>query len=301
MRLRADVTLLLVSIIWGSAFVAQRVAGQLGSVYLFNGVRYLLAAMIVLPFALRAKRTASSPLIIPRDQYGWMFVAGIILFLGSALQQLGVVYTTAGNAGFITGLYVVLVPIALFLVWGERPHWLSMLAVALAGIGAFLLSTGGRFEVRKGDVIELASAVFWTLHVIVLGKYASRFESMSFSVGQLVVCGVLNLGLGLFVEKSLPLSTSLIGAIVYTAFFSLGLCYTLQIWAQRHTPPADAALILSLESVFAVLSGWLLLDERLVAIQILGCFLIFIAVLLSQFKEWNLRGRIDHDHLVEGR
>lgn len=124
---------------------------------------------------------------------------------------------------------------------------------------------------------------------------------MSFSVGQLIVCGLLNLGIGLFTEKSMPWNVSLLGAIAYTAFFSLGLCYTLQIWAQTHTPPADAALILSLESVFAVVSGWLLLDERLSGIQVFGCLLIFIAVLLSQFKEWSLRGKIDSPHLVEGR
>ena len=106
--------------------------------------------------------------------------------------------------------------------------------------------------------------------------------------------------MGAFVESSLQFSWSLFGAIAYTAFFSLGLCYTLQVWAQQHTPPADAALILSLESVFAVISGWLLLNERLVLIQILGCVLIFIAVVASQFKEWT-SGKIDHDHLVEGR
>jgi drug/metabolite transporter (DMT)-like permease len=124
---------------------------------------------------------------------------------------------------------------------------------------------------------------------------------MSFSVGQLLVCGVLNLGTGLFFETSMPLSLPLLGAIAYTALFSLGLCYTLQVWAQRHTPPADAALILSLESVFAVLSGWFLLNELLSPIQIVGCALIFIAVLLSQFKEWSLRGKMDTIHLVEGR
>jgi len=137
--------------------------------------------------------------------------------------------------------------------------------------------------------------------VIVLGKYASKFESMSFSVGQLVVCGVLNLGIGIFVEPMFSPSLPIIFAIAYTAFFSLGLCYTLQIWAQKHTPPADAALILSLESVFSVVSGWLILNEKLISIQILGCVLIFTAVLLSQFKEWSLRGTIDRDHLIEGR
>src|SRR5512140_2085987 len=122
MRLKADLTLLLVSIIWGSAFVAQRVAGQMGSVYLFNGMRYLLAGLLVLPFAFRVSRTASPNYKLPREQYKWMFVAGFVLFVGSALQQAGLVYTTAGNAGFITSLYVVLVPVALFLMWREKPH-----------------------------------------------------------------------------------------------------------------------------------------------------------------------------------
>ncbi len=295
MRFKADLTLLLVSVIWGSAFVAQRVAGRMNSVYLFNGVRYLLAALVVLPFV--GRNSISS---YPRTQYKWMFIAGFILFIGSALQQVGVVYTTAGNAGFITALYVVLVPIVLFVGWRERLHWLSLAAVGMAVGGAYLLSTGGRFEVRVGDALELAGALFWAFHVVILGKFASQFESKSFSVGQLAVCGLLNLLVGLFVEKSLPLNWSLLAAIAYTALFSLGLCYTLQIWAQRHTPPADAALILSLESVFAVLAGWLLLGETLVTIQIFGCALIFAAVLLSQFKEWT-SGTMDETHRVEGR
>jgi drug/metabolite transporter (DMT)-like permease len=306
-------------------------AGEMGSVYLFNGVRYLLAAVVVLPWAIRVRRTGKPPQSISPTQYKWMLIAGFFLFGGSALQQVGLLYTTAGNAGFITSLYVVLVPIVLLLGWREKSHWMAFLAVVLAGVGVFLLSTGGRLEVRKGDALELTGALCWTLHVIVVGKYASRFESISFSVGQLIICGALNLGIGFLFEQWTPLTGSLILAIVYTALFSLGLCYTLQIWAQRHTPPADAALILSLESVFSVLAGWLILNESLKAIQILGCILIFLAVLLSQFKEWNLRGTtpdtsssecrcvrgttpdassrscrgvrgtIDRDHLVEGR
>lgn len=297
MRLKADITLLIVSIIWGSAFVAQRVAGQLGSVYLFNGARYLLAALVVLPLALKGGRSATPTY----RQYKWMFIAGFFLFAASALQQAGMLYTTAGNAGFITSLYVVLVPIVLFIFWRERFHWMAVVAVALAGAGAFLLSTGGRFQVQRGDALELIGALFWTFHVIVIGKYATKFDSMSFSLGQLAVCGVLNLVIGIFVEPAMSFSAPLLFAIAYTAFFSLGLCYTLQVWAQKHTPPADAALILSLESVFAVLSGWLLLDERLVTGQIIGCALIFVAVILSQFKEWNLAGKMDYDHLIEGR
>jgi drug/metabolite transporter (DMT)-like permease len=304
MRIKADLTLLLVSMIWGSAFVAQRIAGELGSVYLFNGVRYLLAAVVVFPIALYTGRsgnyTRENNPNHDQAQYKWMSIAGVLLFLGSALQQAGLQYTTAGNAGFITGLYVVLVPFALFTIWREKLHWLSVVAVFLAGVGAFFLSTGGWLEVRAGDALELVGALFWTFHVIVLGKFASQFEPLSFSVGQLVVCGSLNLALGIFVESSMPVSLPYLGAIAYTAFFSIGLCYTLQIWAQRHTPPVDAALILSMESIFAVVSGWFLLDEYLTAIQIFGCVLIFIAVLLSQFKEWN-SGKIDRDHLVEGR
>jgi len=295
MRLKADLTLLIISVIWGTAFVAQRVAGQMGSVYLFNGARYLLAALAVLPFV--GRNIISST---PRAQFQWMFLAGFLLFIASAFQQVGIVYTTAGNAGFITSLYVVLVPIVLFSLWRERLRWLSVAAVGIAVAGAFLLSTAGRFEVRAGDALELVGALFWAFHVVVLGKFASRFESISFSVGQLAVCGLLNLGVGAFVETSLPLNWPLVGAILYTALFSLGLCYTLQIWAQRHTPPADAALILSLESVFAVLAGWWLLDERLEAIQVLGCVLIFAAVLLSQFKDWT-SGTINRTNLPEER
>jgi drug/metabolite transporter (DMT)-like permease len=295
MRLKADITLFIISIIWGSAFVAQRVAGQMGSVYFFNGARYLLAALVVLLFV--GRKNISS---MTRDQYKWMFVAGFFLFMGSALQQAGMVYTTAGNAGFITSLYVVLIPMVLLIFWREKPHWMSIVAVGLAGVGAFLLSTGGRFEVKPGDALELIGALFWTFHVIVLGKFASKFEAMSFSVGQLLVCAILNLGWGAFAEPMFTLNWQLFFAIAYTAFFSLGLCYTLQVWAQQHTPPADAALILSLESVFAVLAGWLILNEKLIGIQILGSVLIFISVVLSQFKEWN-SGAIDHDHLVEGR
>ena len=297
MRLKADMTLLIVAIIWGSAFVAQRVAGQLGSVYQFNGARYVLAAFVVLPMAVKTTRKAA----LTREQYKWMLIAGFFLFAASALQQAGLLYTTAGNAGFITSLYVVLVPMLLFMFWRERFHWLAVIAVVLAGAGAFLLSTGGRFAIQRGDALELVGAFFWTLHVIVVGKYASKFESLSFSVGQLAVCGILNLGVGVFVEPMMSFSGPLLFAIAYTALFSLGLCYTLQVWAQKHTPPADAALILSLESVFSVLAGWLLLDERLAFIQVLGCALIFVAVLLSQLKEWSLRGKMDFDRLIEGR
>lgn len=306
MRLKADLTLFLIAIIWGSAFVAQRIAGQIGSVYIFNGVRYLLAGLVVLPFAWYGMRTSAKPPVeakhtIPAAQYKWMLIAGFFLFMGSALQQAGMLYTTAGNAGFITSLYVVLIPLILFIFWGEKPHWLFIVAVIFAMAGAFLLSTGGKLnQIQFGDLLEFIGALFWAVHVVILGKYAHNFESMTFSVGQLLVCGALNLSVGLFIEPMPVFTPSFLFAIGYTAILSLGVCYTLQIWAQKHTPPADAALIIGLESVFAVLSGWLLLNERLATLQIIGCIMIFAAVILSQFKEWT-SGTIDPDHLVEGR
>ena len=295
MRLKADLTLFLVAVIWGTAFVAQRIAGQQDIVYLFNGARYLLAALVVLPFVKRKG-------LIPGGQWKWMLVAGFILFVASALQQVGIVYTTAGNAGFITSLYVVLIPIMLFVFWKERPQWLAILAAGLAAVGAFLLSTGGGFALHAGDALELVGALFWTLHVIVLGKYASRYDAMSFSTGQLAICGLLNLGVGIFIEPIRSVTSApLMGSIVYTAVFSLGIAYTLQIWAQRHTPPTDAALLLCLESVFSVISGWIILHEELLNIQIMGCGLILLAVLLSQFKEWKPSGKIEPERLVESR
>ena len=279
MRLKADLTLLFVSILWGSAFVFQRIVGQQGGVYYFNGMRFLLGALILLPF-IRKRRTAS------REQWLWMSVAGVILFIASALQQAGLQYTSAGNAGFITSLSVVIVPFLLLIGWREQPRWSAVVAVVMAGIGAYLLSTAGSFRVQKGDALELAGAFFWALHLVILGKFALRFESIPFATGQFVVAGLLNLITGFILEKPL-INGELIGAVVYTAVFSVGIGYTLQVWGQRFTPPTDAALILSLEAVFAVFSAWLFLSETLTLIQIGGCVLILGGVLLTQLRSGN--------------
>ncbi len=280
MRLKADLALFLVAVLWGSGFVAQRVAGQAGSIYLFNGARFLLAALFLSPFMRHAK--------IGRSQWLWMSAGGAILFVASAFQQAGMLTTTAGNAGFITSLYVVLVPFVMLMGWREKPHWLAVVGVVLAGAGAFLLSTAGRFEVQAGDALELGGALFWSLHVVLLGKFATEFEPVSFSAGQLFAGSILNFISGTLFERpdfSHPLAWA--AAVVYTAAISIGLGYTLQIWGQRHTPPTDAALILSLESVFAVIGGWLVLDERLAPVQIAGCAIIFVGVILSQAKGWG--------------
>jgi drug/metabolite transporter (DMT)-like permease len=219
----------------------------------------------------------------------------MILFTAAALQQAGLLTTTAGNAGFITSLYVVIVPFVMLIAWRERPGWLAVLAALLAAVGAFLLSTGGGFRLGSGDVLELVGALFWSFHVVLLGKFAYKFDAISFSAGQLLLGSLLNFAAaGLFERSGIALPLPLLGAIVYTAVVSLGLGYTLQIWGQKHTPPTDAAIILSLESVFAVLGAWLVLDERLSPVQILGCVIILAAVILSQAKGWGkiaLEGR----------
>jgi drug/metabolite transporter (DMT)-like permease len=292
MRLKADLLLFMVSVIWGTAFVTQGIAGSYHVAYLFNGVSFILAALILVPFIPRGTR-------ISIGQLKWMLLAGGILFVATALQQVGLFYTKVANAGFLTSLYAVFTPFLLWIGFRERPHWLDAIAVAFAAIGAFLLSTAGRFELRNGDALEVIGAFFWALHFVVLGKFAARFESISFASGHFFISGLLNFLLGLVFEdlKSLtPLP--LIGAILYRATLSIGLGYTLQVWGQKHTPPTDAALILGLEAVFAVIAAWIALRQTLLPIQVAGCVTIFAAVLIAQAKGW---GKIEHDHLVEGR
>jgi drug/metabolite transporter (DMT)-like permease len=293
MRLKADLLLFMVAIIWGTAFVAQDIAGQYGIAYLYNGISFMLAGLILIPFIPRGAK-------ISADQWKWMIIAGLVLCAATAMQQVGILFTKVANASFLTSLYAVFTPFLLWLGFRERPHWIDMIAVAMAAVGAFMLSTAGKFQVQPGDAIELFGSFFWALHFVVLGKFASRFESISFASGHFFISGLINFAIGLFVEDiSIMTALPLIGAVLYRASLSIGIGYTLQVWGQKHTPPTDAALILGLEGVFAVLAAWLVLKQTLLPIQVIGCVVIFAAVLISQFKEWT-SGRIDHERLVEG-
>ncbi len=294
MRLKADLLLFMVAIVWGTAFVAQGIAGRYGVAYLFNGVSFMLAGLILIPFIPRNTK-------IPKEQWKWMLIAGVVLCIATAMQQVGLLFTKVANASFLTSLYAVFTPFLLWIGFRERPHWVDLIAVSMAGIGAFMLSTAGKFQVQLGDSIELIGSLFWALHFVVLGKYASKFESISFASGHFIISGYINFVIGMFVEDiSILTALPLIGAILYRATLSIGIGYTLQVWGQKHTPPTDAALILSLEGVFAVIAAWFALQQTLLPIQITGCVIIFIAVLISQFKEWT-SGKIEHDRLVEGR
>ena len=274
MRLKADLTLFGVAFIWGTAFITQGIAGRYHIAYLFNGVCFILAALILLPFI-------PHRLQIQNEQWKWMLITGGVLFIATAMQQVGIFYTKVANAGFLTSLYVVFTPFLLWIGFRERPHRLDLIAVTIAVAGAFFLSTTGNLVLEKGDVLEAAGSIFWALHFVILGKFAAKFESISFASGQFFISGLLNLMIGLVVEN-LHMLTPLpvLGAILYRATLSIGLGYTLQVWGQKHTPPTDAALILGLEAVFAVVAGWLVLGQVLLPIQIIGCVIIFSAVLL---------------------
>lgn len=285
-RLRADLLLLLTSVVWGSAFVAQRVAAENTSVFLFNGLRFMLGALVLLPFALsqqpRIERSSA------HKPFPSILLAGLLLFSAGTLQQLGLRYTTAGNAGFISGLYVVFVPI--FLALGARrrlrlPVWLAAL---LAGLGLFLLSTGGQIRLARGDALELGGAILFAFHVIWIDRLAGKVKVLPLAIGQYLVTALLSLSIGLMLESGILQTIQAAWVpILYTGVFSIGLGYTLQVVGQQVAPPADASILLSMEAPFAAVFGWLLLGEHLSAIQLVGCGFMLAGMLLAQFNSFS--------------
>lgn len=293
-RLRADLTLLLTAVIWGSAFAAQRAAAELGAFW-FNALRFGIG-WLLLGWLARRGKDAPTPSALPWRAVFWLSLA---LFAGSALQQAGLRYTTAANAGFITSLYVVIIPLLQAAWLGERPRpvaWLAALlgasGMALLGAGPDLISGAG-FSLQPGDALELAGAFAWALHIILLGRLAPDGDTVAISRAQFLAAGLLHLGAALLFERQ-PAEALLanLGAlwqmVVYVGVFSTAIGYTLQIAGQRHAPPLDAALILSLEAVFAGVFGWLFLRETLEGIQVLGALLALAAAVLAAIASARL-------------
>lgn len=294
-RTQANLLLLVVALIWGSAFVAQSHGMANVGPITFTGVRFLIGALVVAPLMgveWRTLRRRAHPLQA-RDAFN---IAGLgcLLLLGAALQQIGITATSVTNAGFLTALYVPLVPVLGWLLWRQLPHW-SVWPGALACLGgAYLLSGASTLAISPGDGWVIASALPWALHVLLIGRVAERMAApFLVAGGQFVVCGVLALAWSLAYE---PVNWASLQAaalpLAYAGILSVGVAFTAQVVAQRYAQAADAAIVLSAETLFAALFGFLLMGDRLDAPGIVGCGLIFASMLGVQMLPLLSRTRL---------
>jgi drug/metabolite transporter (DMT)-like permease len=282
--------LVLAATIWGLAFVAQRVGMDHVGPFLFNGARFLLGVLVLMPFLLYRSRRhrGGEPHRAPRpriDRATWfgLITAGLVLTIAANLQQVGLVTTTAGKAGFLTGLYVVIVPL-LGLFRGQRVRWAMAAAVPLSAAGLYLLSVIGPLRLAPGDGWVLLGALVWAVHVQVIDWLVERADALVIAVVQFSICGTLSLAASLAFETTMLAGlAAAAGSIAYAGILSVGVAYTLQIVGQRLVEPSRAGVLLSLEAVFAALGGWVVLGERLALRSLVGCGLMLAAMILAQF------------------
>lgn len=287
-RRNANLILLLAAAIWGFAFVAQRIGMQHVEPFTFNAVRFALGALALVPVAVffSKRRQSAPPPVLRETDWGYCakasLLTGLLIFGGSTLQQFGVVYTTAGKAGFITSLYVVFVPI-LGLATGQRCGRWTWWGALLAAVGLYLLSIQGWTGIALGDGLVLIGALFWASHVLAVGHVSPRIDPLRLAIGQFAVCSLLSLaGALVFEELELPAIRAAALPILYAGLLSVGVAYTLQLVGQQKAQPAHAAIILSFESVFSVIGGWLILSEGLGPRALAGCALMLAGVILAQ-------------------
>ncbi len=277
LRRRATLMLLTTAIIWGSGFIPQKIGSNTLSPYAFNGIRYLLAALMVLTFA-RFKLPQG------KTERGLTILAGVNLFIAANLQQLGIKHTTIGNAGFITTTYIALVPFLSFLIFRKKIVKKDYLAALLALAGLYLLTTSGKAldKISIGDGIIFIGSVFWALHILVVGQATSRTDPVQFSAGQFLVCAFLNLVTWLiFGGTPLKAVVDALPILLYSGFVVIGMGFTLQAIGQKHAGESQAAIILGLEAVFASLFGLVIFKESYTLTQVIGAALIFFSVILS--------------------
>ena len=284
--LKGSLMLFLTALIWGTAFVAQSEGMDHVGPFTYNAMRTLLGGLVLIPvtalFSRLEKDEQSLKAPIKTTVIGGI-VCGTVLFAASSFQQLGIVYTTAGKAGFVTALYIIIVPIiGLFL--GKRPRLLIWLCAAAAVAGFYLLCIRSDFTVSKGDLLVLAGAAFFAVHIMVIDSFNARgVNGVLMSCIQFFTAGALMAFCMFFFET--PVLSEIYSArftIVYAGVMSCGVAYTLQILGQRRTEPAVATMLMSLESVFAALAGWVILHEALSYRELCGCGLVFAAVLAVQ-------------------
>ena len=288
---KSDCLLLLTAVIWGFAFVAQRMGMDHVGPFTFNAIRFALGSLVLLPFIYRNHRQATADGRLPppgglRKIAVSGLLAGLVLFGGASLQQAGLVYTTAGNAGFITGLYVVIVPL-LGLLFHQRTNTGSWIGAVLAAIGLYFLSITDQLTIAFGDLLVLTGAFFWAGHVLLIGWMSPRMDPLQLAFSQYGACSLMSLAVAVGFEQ-ITVAGILAAAlpILYGGALSVGVAYTLQVVAQKKAHPAHAAILLSLEAVFAAIGGWIVLGETLSGRGFLGCTLMLAGMLLSQL--WDL-------------
>lgn len=285
-ELKYRVMLFITAFIWGTAFVGQRIGIEHIGPFTFTAVRFFVGALSLLPLlyvmSVIRKRQPVQFTGTKRDLYKSGILCGLLMFCGISFQQTGIMYTTAGKAGFITSLYIVLVPIfGIFL--RQRVGRNVWFGVVLALFGLYLLTIKDGFAIEKGDLIVLGGTFFWAIHILVIDYYAPKIDGLKMSFMQFVIASGLSLIVALVFETItwVGIEAAMI-PILYTGIIVVGIGFTLQIFGQSGVDPSMAAIMLSLESVFAVLAGMAILGESMTMKEVIGCVVMFVAVILTQ-------------------
>lgn len=290
---RGELLLLLTSFIWGFAFIAQKLGSDYIEPFTFNFFRNLTAGIFLLGYSFFRKNKSRYKMdsITKTATIRGGIATGLVMAVAVSFQQTGVYFTTSGKAGFITSLYVVIVPIfAIFM--GKKVSKKTAVSIILALVGLYLLTVrvDDGFSINKGDILIFVGSSFFAFHILFIDKFSIKADSVKMSMIQFFVASLVSLLLVILFEKpNIDLLLKGMLAILYLGVFSSGLGYTLQIVAQKDTDPTIASLILSLESVFAAFFGFLFLKERPVDREIIGGIIMFIAIILSQIPEQKIK------------
>lgn len=287
-KLKGNLILLLTAVIWGSGFVCQSIGMEHIGANTFNGIRTLLGALVLVPFILigNGKNKEKSTEKDKKTLLLGGVVCGIFLCLASTVQTIGLKYTTAANSGFITAMYIIFVPF-FGLFFGKKINLRTGVGALLALFGLYLLSVAGTgFKINRGDLITLLCAVLFSGHIMLVDYFSPRVDGIKLSCLQFFVSGMLNIiAMFIFENPSTSVINSCLPAILYSGICSCGIGYTCQVLGQKYTDPSSAAIIMSMESVFAAVGGFLILNERLDAVKLIGCVVMLAAIILVQLPE----------------
>ncbi len=278
-----DIILIIAATIWGFGFVAQKEGMQHLGPYAFNTIRFLLGALFV--FIIASLKDLGFITKIKKKELIKGSALGFVLFLAISFQQTGLLYTTASNGGFITGLYVIMVPALGFLMWRKKTGIWSVAGSILATIGLYFLSFGSDHRTDYGDILILVSTFFWAYHVLLVSKFVAKIDPIKIAFIQFLSCSMFSLFALCFKENiTLSMITNSSYSLLYTGILSSGVALTLQIMGQKNASPTHASIIMSLECVFAAVGGWLILGELLSVKAIVGCAVMLSGMIISQVK-----------------